>query len=109
MSEVCIGQVHLGQWEYRSAEVEVALNQQVNIHFSVEMGMKIMNTVQVFPYIRESYQQLRGEFISDNISFIILRGRWCDINVLNVHVPTEDKVNDIEDSTTRNYNSKSTI
>jgi hypothetical protein len=23
--------------------------------------------------------------------FIILRGRWCDIIVLNVHPPTEDK------------------
>jgi hypothetical protein len=25
------------------------------------------------------------------MSYIILRGRWCDI-VLNVHTPTEDKV-----------------
>jgi hypothetical protein len=29
--------------------------------------------------------------------FIILRGRWCDINVLNVHAPTEDKTDDIKD------------
>jgi hypothetical protein len=31
------------------------------------------------------------------MSYIILRGRWCNIIVLNVHVPTEDKIDDIED------------
>jgi hypothetical protein len=35
----------------------VAPNQQVNIHFSVERGMRLMNWVQVFLCIRESYQQ----------------------------------------------------
>jgi hypothetical protein len=29
--------------------------------------------------------------------YIILRGRWCDIIVLNVYVPTEDKIDDMED------------
>jgi hypothetical protein len=29
--------------------------------------------------------------VSDRMSYIILRGCWCDITVLNVHVPTEDK------------------
>jgi hypothetical protein len=29
--------------------------------------------------------------------YIILRGRWCDIIVLNVHAPTEDKNDDIKD------------
>jgi hypothetical protein len=28
------------------------------------------------------------------MSYIILRGRWCDIIVLNVHAPTEDKCDD---------------
>jgi hypothetical protein len=28
---------------------------------------------------------------------MILRGRWCDIIVLNVHVPTEDKFDDMKD------------
>jgi hypothetical protein len=31
----------------------------------------------------------RAEFISDRIMYIILRGRWCNIIVLNVHVPWE--------------------
>jgi hypothetical protein len=30
------------------------------------------------------------------MSYIILRGRWCDIIVLNVHVPTEDKIDDVK-------------
>jgi exonuclease III len=32
------------------------------------------------------------------MSYTILRGRWCDIIVLNVHGPTEDKINDTKDS-----------
>jgi hypothetical protein len=39
----------------------VATNQQANIHFFMENGMRIMNYVQVFSYIRKSYQQLRGQ------------------------------------------------
>jgi hypothetical protein len=27
------------------------------------------------------------EFVSDRMSYIILRGRWCNIIVLNVHAP----------------------
>jgi hypothetical protein len=38
----------------------------------------------------------RVEFVSDRMSYIILRGRWYNI-VLNVHDPTEDKINDIKD------------
>jgi hypothetical protein len=30
------------------------------------------------------------EFVSDMMSYIILRGRWCHIIVLNVLAPTED-------------------
>jgi hypothetical protein len=32
------------------------------------------------------------------MSYIILKGCWCDILVLNVHAPTEDKDDDIKDS-----------
>jgi hypothetical protein len=31
-----------------------------NIHYSIDRGMRIMNYVLLFSYIRESYQQLRG-------------------------------------------------
>jgi hypothetical protein len=40
----------------------------------------------------------RVEFVSDRMSYIILRGRWCHIIVLNVHAPTEDKTDDVKDS-----------
>jgi hypothetical protein len=39
----------------------------------------------------------RVEFVSDRMSYIILRGRWCNITVLNVHAQTEDKIYDIKD------------
>jgi hypothetical protein len=32
----------------------------------------------------------RAEVVSDRMSYVILRGRWCDIVVLNVHAPTEE-------------------
>jgi hypothetical protein len=40
----------------------------------------------------------RVEIVSDRISHIILRGRWCHIIVLNVPSPTEDKTDDVKDS-----------
>jgi exonuclease III len=39
----------------------------------------------------------RAEFVSDRMSCIILRGRWCDNLILNVHAPTEDKIDDPKD------------
>jgi hypothetical protein len=32
------------------------------------------------------------------LSYIILRGRWCDVIVLNVHAPTDDKIHVVKDS-----------
>jgi hypothetical protein len=37
------------------------------------------------------------EFVSDKMSYIILRSLWCNIIVLNVHAPTENKIDDIKD------------
>jgi hypothetical protein len=39
----------------------------------------------------------RVEFVSDRISYIILRDRWCHIIVLNIHAHTEDKIDDVKD------------
>jgi hypothetical protein len=30
--------------------------------------------------------------------YIILRGRWCHITVINVHAPTDNKINDVKES-----------
>jgi hypothetical protein len=39
----------------------------------------------------------RVEFVNDRMSYMIIRGRWRNIIVLNVHAPTEDKIDDIKD------------
>ena len=33
----------------------------------------------------------RVEFVSNRVSYIVLRGRWCNIIVLNMHPPSEEK------------------
>jgi hypothetical protein len=30
----------------------------------------------------------------DSVSYMVLRGRWCNIIVLNVHAPNEEKSDD---------------
>jgi hypothetical protein len=40
----------------------------------------------------------RVEFINDRMLYIILRGPWFHIIVLNVHAPTEDKTDHVKDS-----------
>ena len=53
----------------------------------MEKGTKIINWEQDFLYTTVE----RVEFVNDWMSHIILRGRWCNIIVLNVHAPSEDK------------------
>jgi hypothetical protein len=38
------------------------------------------------------------ESVSDRMSYIVLRGRLCNIIVLNVHAPTEEKGDDSKHS-----------
>jgi hypothetical protein len=40
----------------------------------------------------------RVEFVTDRISYIILRGGWCNIIVLHIHAPTADKIYDVKNS-----------
>jgi len=40
----------------------------------------------------------RVEFVSDRMSYTVLRGRWFNIIVLNVHTPSEEKSNDSKDN-----------
>jgi hypothetical protein len=51
----------------------------------------------------------RAEFVSDKISYIILRGYWCHIIVLNVHAATEDKTDDVRNWNVCLMNSLNTI
>jgi hypothetical protein len=40
----------------------------------------------------------RVEFVSDRMSYIVLRGSWFNIVVLNVYAPTEAKSDEAKDS-----------
>jgi hypothetical protein len=41
---------------------------------------------------------MRIEIVSDRMSYIILRGCWCDIVILSGHTPTEGKTDDMKGS-----------
>jgi exonuclease III len=51
-----------------------------------------------FVYNRIISAAKRVELVSDRMLYITLKGRWCNIIVLNVHAPTEDKDDVIKDS-----------
>ena len=38
----------------------------------------------------------RVKFVSNRMSYIVLRGRWCNIIVLNVHAPSEEKSDELK-------------
>ena len=40
----------------------------------------------------------RVDFVNDRMSYIILRGHWCNIMVLNAHAPCEEKTDVSKDS-----------
>ena len=40
----------------------------------------------------------RVEFVSDRVSYVVLRCRWCNIVVLNEHASSEEKRNDSKGS-----------
>jgi exonuclease III len=40
----------------------------------------------------------RVEFVSNEMSYILLRVHWCHVIVLNVHAPTEDKIDAVKDN-----------
>ena len=50
-----------------------------------------------FVYYRISAVK-RVEFVRDTLSHIVLRGRWCDSIVVNVHAPSEETRDDSKDS-----------
>jgi len=44
----------------------------------------------------------REEFVSDKLSYIVLRGRWRNIIAVNVHAPSEEKSDESKHGFIRN-------
>jgi len=44
----------------------------------------------------------RAEFVSDRVAYTVVRGRWCNIAVPNVHAPSEEKSDDPKNGFLRN-------
>jgi hypothetical protein len=55
-----------------------------------------------FVHYRVVSAALRVLFVHDRMSYIVLRGRWCNIIALKVHAPSEEKSNDSKDGFMRN-------
>jgi hypothetical protein len=64
----------------------------------VEKEMKVINREQDFFVHHRIISAVKIlEFISDWMLYIVLRGRWCNIIVLNVHAPSGEKSDDSKD------------
>jgi hypothetical protein len=78
---------------YRKSDgIRVALNQQIIIHSCMEMGMLFYIYNGIIPAVK------RVEFGSDRMSYVMLRGHWCYIIVLNVHALTENNYDATKDN-----------
>ena len=66
--------------------------------FCMEKETNIINWKQNFVHHRIISAVNGVEFVSDRMSYIVLRGRWCNIIVLNVHAPSGEKSDDSKDS-----------
>jgi len=64
----------------------------------MEKETKIINWKQdFFLHHRIESAVKREEFVSDRMSYIVLRGPWCNIIFRSMHAPSEEKSDDSRD------------
>jgi hypothetical protein len=78
-----------GQWHHTTMTIHIFYGKG---NESQELGTGIFVHERIISAVK------RVEFVSNRISCITLRGRWFHIILLNVHAPTEDKIDDVKDS-----------
>jgi len=61
------------------------------LYFFYGKETKISNRSRMFVHHRLVSAVKTVEVVSDSVSYIFQRGRWCNIIVLNVHAPSEEK------------------
>jgi len=66
--------------------------------FSLENETNIINLEQDFLFTTILLAIKKVEFVNERISCTVLRGGWCNIIVLNVHAPSDEKSDDSKDS-----------
>jgi hypothetical protein len=66
--------------------------------FSMQRKRKSVGNMFLFVHHRIVSAAKSVDFVSDTMSYIVLRGCWCIIIVLNVPLPSEEKSDDSNDS-----------
>jgi exonuclease III len=69
--------------------------------FFMEKENKIINWKRDFLYTKEYVvvsAVKRAEFVSDRMSYMVLKGLWFNITIVNVHAPSQEKSDDSKDS-----------